>query len=121
MKNISLAPPLDLVIGMVHLRLLDLLFQHLFVSMACIDSAQVSSAVESLLLNACYLSGAIGGAFLSDLIGPWRALAIGVFLYGLVGLLMTGLYSRLNNPEHVAGIVVIYGYFETPIVPLHSR
>lgn len=69
------------------------------------------------LLNACYLPGAVGGAFLSDWIGPRRALAIGVCLQGLVGFLMTGLYSRLNTPEHVAGFVIVYGYILTLIAP----
>lgn len=63
------------------------------------------------LLNAFYLPGAIGGAFLSDWIGPRYALAIGVGLQGLVGFLMAGLYSTLNTPAHVAGFVVIYGIF----------
>lgn len=61
------------------------------------------------LTNVFYLPGAIGGAFLSDWIGPRDALALGVFLQGLVGFLMAGLYSRLNTPEHVAGFVVVYG------------
>lgn len=68
------------------------------------------------LLNACYLPGAVGGAFLSDWIGPRKALAIGVSLQGLVGFLMTGLYSRLNTPAHVAGFVVVYGYIEISIL-----
>lgn len=63
------------------------------------------------LLNTFYLPGAIGGAFLSDWIGPRYALAIGVGLQGLVGFLMAGLYSTLNTPAHVAGFVVVYGIF----------
>ncbi|MCJ1463858.1 hypothetical protein MMC07_002467 [Pseudocyphellaria aurata] len=63
------------------------------------------------LLNTFYLPGAVGGAFLSDWIGPRRALALGVCLQGLVGFLMTGLYSRLNTPAHVGGFVVVYGIF----------
>lgn len=67
------------------------------------------------LVNVFYLPGAIGGAFLSDWIGPRRALAIGVCLQGLVGFLMAGLYSHLNTPAHVGGFVVVYGYMEPPI------
>lgn len=61
------------------------------------------------LVNAFYLPGAIGGAFLSDWIGPRHALALGVFLQSLIGFLMAGLYSHLNTPAHVAGFVVVYG------------
>lgn len=61
------------------------------------------------LINVFNLPGAVGGAFLSDWIGPRDALALGVFLQGLVGFLMAGLYSQLNTPAHVAGFVVVYG------------
>lgn len=110
---------------MVHLRLLDLLFQYLLVKMACIDSGRVDTAVESVRMEysaQCMLpSRPIGGAFLSDLIVPRMVLAIGVCLQSLVSFLMTGLDTRLNTPEYVAGCVVIYGYSEIPILPLHSR
>lgn len=61
------------------------------------------------LINVFYLPGAVGGALLSDWIGPRDALAIGVFLQSLIGFLMAGLYSHLNTPAHVAGFVVVYG------------
>ena len=63
------------------------------------------------VINLFYLPGAIGGAFLSDLIGPRYALAIGVFLQGIVGFLMAGIYATLNTSAHVAGFVVVYGIF----------
>ena len=63
------------------------------------------------LLNTFYLPGAIFGAFLSDWIGPRYALALGVFLQGLMGFLMAGLYPMLNTKENVAGFVVVYGIF----------
>lgn len=62
------------------------------------------------VINLFYLPGAIGGAFLSDWIGPRLALAIGVLLQGLVGFLMAGVYGLLDTSAHVAGFVVVYGY-----------
>jgi hypothetical protein len=61
------------------------------------------------LINVFYLPGAIGGAFLSDWIGPRYAFALGVFLQSSVGFLMAGLYPHLNTPAHVAAFVVVYG------------
>ena len=58
-----------------------------------------------------YLPGAIGGAFLSDWIGPRYALAGGVLLQGIVGFIMAGCYSLLDTAPHVAGFVVVYGIF----------
>ena len=58
-----------------------------------------------------YLPGAIGGAFLSDFIGPRYALAIGVLLQGIVGFIMAGCYAHLATSAHVAGFVVVYGIF----------
>lgn len=63
------------------------------------------------LVNVFYLPGAIGGAFLSDFIGPRYALAIGVFLQGIVGFVMAGCYGLLDTSSHVAGFVVVYGVF----------
>ncbi|KAL6714290.1 glycerophosphoinositol permease [Lecanora helva] len=63
------------------------------------------------LVNVFYLPGAIGGAFLSDFIGPRLALTIGVFLQGLVGFIMAGCYGLLDTSSHVAGFVVVYGIF----------
>lgn len=72
------------------------------------------------LINVFYLPGAIGGAFLSDWIGPRHALAIGVFLQGLVGFLMAGLYSKLNTPAHVGGFVVVYGFDFSSFIQIHA-
>ena len=63
------------------------------------------------LINVFYLPGAIGGAFISDWIGPRAALGTFVAVQGLVGFLMTGLYPILQEPQNVAGFVVIYGIF----------
>lgn len=63
------------------------------------------------IVNVFYLPGAIGGAFLSDAIGPRYALAIGVFLQGVVGFIMAGCYGLLDTSSHVAGFVVVYGIF----------
>ncbi|KAG6993922.1 hypothetical protein G7Y79_00049g084820 [Physcia stellaris] len=63
------------------------------------------------LVNIFYLPGAIAGAFLSDLIGPRLCLGIGVLAQGVVGFVMAAAYSKLNQPSHVAGFVVVYGVF----------
>lgn len=63
------------------------------------------------IINLFYLPGAVGGAFLSDIIGPRYALAIGVSLQGIVGFIMAGCYSALDKAANVAGFVVVYGIF----------
>ncbi|KAI4211176.1 MAG: hypothetical protein LQ351_005974 [Letrouitia transgressa] len=75
------------------------------------DTALWKSFGWNTVVNVFYLPGAIGGAFLSDWIGPRHALSIGVFLQGLVGFLMAGLYSILDTKANVAGFVVVYGIF----------
>ncbi|KAK6344476.1 hypothetical protein TWF696_008112 [Orbilia brochopaga] len=67
----------------------------------------------NVILNLFYIPGAVFGSFLSDWIGPKMAMTIGLVLQGGVGLLMAGLYGRLATPEHVAGFVVVYGFFLT--------
>lgn len=62
------------------------------------------------LVNTFNLPGAIAGAYISDWIGPRRALYTFVFLQGCVGFLMAGLYGILDKAANVAGFVVIYGY-----------
>ena len=75
------------------------------------DSTIWKSFGWNTLVNVFYLPGAIGGAWLSDWIGPRYALATGVFLQGIVGFIMAGAYASLATPAHVAGFVVVYGIF----------
>ncbi|MCJ1340139.1 hypothetical protein MMC09_005433 [Bachmanniomyces sp. S44760] len=63
------------------------------------------------VINLFYIPGAVGGAFLSDWIGPRLALGYGVAAQGIVGFIMTAAYSKLNTPKNVGGFVVIYGIF----------
>ena len=63
------------------------------------------------LVNVFYLPGAIGGAFLSDIVGPRLCLGIGVLCQGIVGFIMAGAYASLATTAHVAGFVVVYGIF----------
>ena len=63
------------------------------------------------IVNLFYLPGAIGGAFISDAIGPRYALTIFVALQGIVGFIMAGCYALLDTAPHVAGFVVVYGVF----------
>ena len=75
------------------------------------DSTIWKSFGWNTLVNVFYLPGAIGGAWLSDWIGPRYALATGVFLQGIVGFIMAGAYGSLATPSHVAGFVVVYSIF----------
>lgn len=63
------------------------------------------------VINCFYIPGAFIGAFLSDWIGPKNCLIVGVLAQGIVGFIMTGIYSYLNTAQHVAGFVVVYGIF----------
>ena len=51
------------------------------------------------------------GSIFSDFVGPKYALSIGVFLQGIVGFLMAGLYRHLAKPGNVGGFAVVYGIF----------
>ena len=64
----------------------------------------------STLINVFYIPGAFIGAFLSDWVGPKYCLIGGVLAQGIVGFIMTGIYSYLDTAKHVAGFVVVYGY-----------
>lgn len=76
------------------------------------DSAPIwKSFGWNTIVNLFYLPGAIGGAWLSDAIGPRYALALGVFLQGCVGFIMAGCYGFLDKSSTVAGFVVVYGIF----------
>nr|POE51131.1 putative metabolite transport protein [Quercus suber] len=63
------------------------------------------------LINFFYLPGAIIGAFVSDWIGPRKALAIFVIAQGCVGFIMSGCYGFLQKPEFIGAFVVVYGIF----------
>lgn len=65
----------------------------------------------NVVINLFYIPGAILGSFVSDWIGPKKALGFGVFVQGLVGFLMAGLYKTLAVPKNVGGFAVIYGIF----------
>ncbi|PYI17390.1 MFS general substrate transporter [Aspergillus japonicus CBS 114.51] len=63
------------------------------------------------VINVFYLPGSALGAFLSDWYGPRNTLAGGVFVQGVIGLIMTGCYPYLDTNQYVAAFVVIYGIF----------
>ena len=75
------------------------------------DSCSWKSFGWNTLVNVFYLPGAIGGVFLSDMIGPRLCLGIGVLCQGIVGFIMSGAYGQLATSQHVAGFVVVYGIF----------
>ncbi|OQD74014.1 hypothetical protein PENDEC_c012G06364 [Penicillium decumbens] len=58
-----------------------------------------------------YIPGSALGAFASDWMGPRNTLAIGVFLQGVVGFIMSGCYQYLATEKNVAAFVVVYGIF----------
>lgn len=63
------------------------------------------------VINLFYLPGSILGAFVSDWIGPRKALAYGVTAQAIVGFILAGVYPILYKPEYVGGFVVVYGVF----------
>ncbi|TVY35485.1 Glycerophosphocholine permease [Lachnellula subtilissima] len=63
------------------------------------------------VINLFYIPGAMLGSFFSDFAGPKHALMIGVFLQGIVGFIMAGLYRHLAKPGNVGGFAVVYGIF----------
>lgn len=75
------------------------------------DTALWKSFGWNTIVNVFYLPGAIGGAFISDWIGPKKALVIFVFLQGIVGFIMAACYGLLDTSAHVGGFVVVYGIF----------
>lgn len=76
------------------------------------DSAPIwKSFGWNTVINVFYLPGAIGGAFLSDIIGPKLALGSFVLAQGIVGFIMSGCYPYLDKSSTVGGFVVIYGIF----------
>lgn len=73
------------------------------------DAPLWKSFAWSIVTNAFYLPGSLGGAFMSDWFGPKATLAWGVFAQGVVGFIMTGAYKQLATPEYVAAFVVVFG------------
>ncbi|PBP18574.1 major facilitator superfamily transporter [Diplocarpon rosae] len=65
----------------------------------------------NIVINLFYIPGAMLGSFYSDKVGPRYALASGVFVQGIVGFIMAGLYPTLAKPDNVAGFAVVYGIF----------
>lgn len=76
------------------------------------DSAPIwKSFGWDTVINLFYLPGAIGGAFLSDILGPRLALGSFVLAQGIVGFIMSGCYPYLDKSSTVGGFVVVYGIF----------
>ncbi|GAA5954253.1 hypothetical protein JCM3765_005332 [Sporobolomyces pararoseus] len=63
----------------------------------------------NVIINAFYLPGTIGGSFLLDWAGPKKQIIFFLCLQGIVGFIMSGLYTRLS--EHVSAFAVVYGIF----------
>jgi MFS family permease len=62
-----------------------------------------------IVINAFYLPGAVGGAFVVDALGPKTTMIIGLLAQAVVGFIMSGLYAKLT--EHIAAFAVVYGIF----------
>jgi MFS family permease len=63
------------------------------------------------VINLFYIPGTLLGAPLSDRIGPRWALISGVLAQAIVGFIMAGCYSKLSQPDAVAGFAIVYGIF----------
>ena len=63
------------------------------------------------VINLFYVPGAFIGSFVSDWIGPRKALAYGVTAQAVVGFIMAGCYAKLAEPQNIGGFCVVYGIF----------
>lgn len=63
------------------------------------------------VINLFYIPGAFIGSYVSDWIGPRKALAYGVTAQAVVGFIMAGCYEKLAIPKNIGGFVVVYGIF----------
>ncbi|KAI4851643.1 MFS phospholipid transporter Git1 [Aureobasidium sp. EXF-8845] len=63
------------------------------------------------VINLFYIPGAFIGSYVSDWIGPRKALAYGVTAQAVVGLIMAGCYEKLAIPKNIGGFCVVYGIF----------
>ncbi|GAM89893.1 hypothetical protein ANO11243_079330 [Dothideomycetidae sp. 11243] len=75
------------------------------------DTALWKSFGWNTLLTFFYMPGCIFGSFLSDWIGPRKALAYAVSAQAVIGFIMAGLYKQLSDSGNVGGFVVVYGIF----------
>ncbi|KAK8432288.1 major facilitator superfamily domain-containing protein [Phyllosticta citricarpa] len=77
------------------------------------DAALWKSFAWNILINFFYLPGALLGSFLADVpaLGPKKTLVIGVCAQAIVGYIMAGAYSKLEEPANIAGFCVVYGVF----------
>lgn len=77
------------------------------------DAALWKSFAWNILINFFYLPGAVLGSFLADVpaLGPKKTLVVGVCAQAVVGLVMAGAYSKLQEPANIAGFCVVYGIF----------
>lgn len=65
----------------------------------------------TILIYAFYLPGSIGGALLSDKMGPKNTLALGTVLQGAIGIGMAASIQFLMKPDAIPLFVVVFGVF----------
>lgn len=75
------------------------------------DTALWKSFGWNTLITFFYMPGCIAGSYLSDWIGPKKALGYSVIAQAVVGFIMAGCYKALSHHSNVGGFVVIYGLF----------
>lgn len=63
------------------------------------------------VINFFYIPGAVIGSFVSDWIGPRKALAWGVTAQAIVGFIMAGCYGKLAEAGNIGAFCVVYGVF----------
>lgn len=61
------------------------------------------------LINTFLLPGCLIGGLLMDRIGRKHTQALGFFVQGIVGFILGGVLSKIQN--HVGGFIVVYGIF----------
>ncbi|KAI8148849.1 major facilitator superfamily domain-containing protein [Fennellomyces sp. T-0311] len=72
-------------------------FSTIIIDTAAPGGTLIQTAAWNVLLYAFYLPGAIGGALVVDRIGRRKTLALGLFLQGIVGMILGGTYAPLST------------------------
>jgi len=75
------------------------------------DAALWKTFGWNTVINLFYIPGAFIGSYVSDWIGPRKALAYGVAAQAIVGFIMAGCYEGLAKPQNIGGFCVVYGIF----------
>ncbi|KIO29757.1 hypothetical protein M407DRAFT_21178 [Tulasnella calospora MUT 4182] len=76
------------------------------------DSAPLATSLGwNVVINLFYIPGCIIGALLVDRVKPKMLMTIALLLQAVFGFAMSGAYTYLATPAHIAGFTIMYGLF----------